>query len=208
MVPDQVFAASDGGNTGISIGGYYADRAPFIYVDFTCGTWGGRPFADGLDGNSNIFANMASTSVEITEAEHPIAILAYEFVPDKAGAGKYRGGTPYRRDYRFLEAEGILQVRSDRRDVSPLWPVWRLPGKPSWNYLNPDGENQLLESKVTMTITRGDVFRHEVAGAGGWGDPLERDPAAVLKDVRNELISLAVAADDYGVVIDAQHLDS
>src|SRR5213080_3973046 len=59
MVPERVFAASDGGNTGISIGGYHADRTPFIYVDFTCGTWGGRPFADGLDGNSHIFANMA-----------------------------------------------------------------------------------------------------------------------------------------------------
>jgi N-methylhydantoinase B len=76
-----VFAASDGGNTGVSIGGYHADRKPFIYVDFTCGTWGGRPFADGLDGNSNMFANMASTSVEITEAEHPIQILAYELWP-------------------------------------------------------------------------------------------------------------------------------
>ena len=203
MVPDQVFAASDGGNTGISIGGYYADRAPFIYVDFTCGTWGGRPFADGLDGNSNMFANMASTSVEVTEAEHPIEILAYEFVPDKAGAGKYRGGTPYRRDYRFLEAEGTLQVRSDRRAFRPYGLYGGSPGKPSWNYLYRDGEYQLLESKVTMTIKRGDVFRHEVAGAGGWGDPLERDPAAVVKDVRNEMISLAVAADDYGVVIDA-----
>src|SRR6266850_1117168 len=204
MVPDQVFAASDGGNTGISIGGYTADRAPFIYVDFACGTWGGRPFADGLDGNSNMFANMASTSVEITEAEHPIAILAYEFVADKAGAGKYRGGTPYRRDYRFLEAEGVLQVRSDRRDFRPYGLYGGYPGKPSWNYLNPDGENRLLESKFTMTIQRGDVFRHEVAGAGGWGDPLERDPAAVLKDVRNEMISLHAAADDYGVIINTQ----
>ena len=42
--------------------------------------------ADGLDGNSHMFANMASHSVEITEAEHPIQLLAYEFVPDKAGA--------------------------------------------------------------------------------------------------------------------------
>ena len=203
MVPDRVFAASDGGNTGISIGGYDADRHPFIYVDFTCGTWGGRPFADGLDGNSNIFANMASTSVEITEAEHPIQLLAYEFIPDKAGAGKYRGGTPYRRDYRFLEAEGVLQVRSDRRDFRPYGLYGGQPGKPSHNYLNPDGENRFLPSKVTMIITRGDVFRHEVAGAGGWGDPLERDPVAVLKDARNELISLEVAMDEYGVVIDA-----
>jgi N-methylhydantoinase B len=202
MVPDQVFAASDGGNTGVSIGGYHADRKPFIYVDFTCGTWGGRPFADGLDGNSNIFANMASTSVEITEAEQPIQILAYEFVADRAGAGKYRGGTPYRRDYRFLEKEGILQVRSDRRTVRPYGLYGGNPGKPSSNYLNPDHDNQPLESKLTMTIRRGEVFRHELAGAGGWGDPLERDPEAVLKDVRNELVSLFAAASDYGVVID------
>jgi N-methylhydantoinase B len=204
MVPDKVFAASDGGNTGVSIGGYHADRKPFIYVDFTCGTWGGRPFADGLDGNSNMFANMASTSVEITEAEHPIQILAYEFVADRAGAGQYRGGTPYRRDYRFLEAEGTLQVRSDRRTIRPYGLYGGYPGKPSWNYLNPDRDNRPLESKVTMTITRGDVFRHEVAGAGGWGDPLQRDPAAVLKDVRNELISPAAAAHEYGVVVDTQ----
>jgi N-methylhydantoinase B len=205
MVPDQVFAASDGGNTGVSIGGYYADRKPFIYVDFTCGTWGGRPFADGLDGNSNMFANMASTSVEITEAEHPIQILAYEFVADRAGAGKYRGGTPYRRDYRFLEDEAILQVRSDRRTIRPYGLYGGNPGKPSSNHLNPDRDNQPLESKLTMIIRRGEVFRHELAGAGGWGDPLERDPQAVLKDVRNELISLSVAANDYGVVIDSHN---
>jgi N-methylhydantoinase B len=70
------------------------------------------------------------------------------------------------------------------------------------NWFNPDGDNRVLNSKVTMTIAKGDVFRHEVAGAGGWGDPLERDPQAVLKDVRNELISIQTAADDYGVVID------
>jgi N-methylhydantoinase B len=205
MVPDKVFAASDGGNTGISIGGYHADRKPFIYVDFTCGTWGGRPFADGLDGNSNIFANMASTSVEITEAEQPIQILAYEFVADRAGAGQYRGGTPYRREYRFLEEEGILQVRSDRRTIRPYGLYGGNPGKPSSNTLNPDRENQLLESKLTITIRRGDIFRHELAGAGGWGDPLQRDPEAVLKDVRNELISLGAAANDYGVVIDTHN---
>ena len=45
-----------------------------------------------------------------------------------------------------------------------------------------------------MTVRRGDVFRHILAGAGGWGDPLERDPAAVLRDVRNELLSAAKAA--------------
>ena len=52
-----------------------------------------------------------------------------------------------------------------------------------------------------MTIRQGDVFRHEVAGAGGHGDPLERDVSSVERDVRNELVSAASARDDYGVVI-------
>jgi len=46
------------------------------------------------------------------------------------------------------------------------------------------------------------VFRHVLAGGAGWGDPLERDPSAVLKDVRNELLSPSKAAADYGVIID------
>ncbi len=204
MLPDKVFAASDGGNTGISIGGYHADRSPFIYVDFTCGAWGGRPWADGLDGNSNMFANMASHSVEVTEAEQPIRIEAYEFVPDKAGPGKFRGGVPFRRDYRFLEDEGILQVRSDRHSIPPYGLYGGQPGKPSQNHLNPETENRAMPSKLTMTIREGDVFRHEVAGAGGWGDPLERDPAAVARDVLNEVVSRAAARADYGVVIDGQ----
>ena len=202
MLPDKVFAASDGGNTGISIGGYHADRSPFIYVDFTCGAWGGRPWADGLDGNSNMFANMASHSVEVTEAEQPIRIEAYEFVPDKAGPGKFRGGVPFRRDYRFLEEEGILQVRSDRHTIPPYGLYGGQPGRPSQNHLNPETENRPLPSKLTMTITKGQVFRHEVAGAGGYGDPLERDPAAVARDVQNEVVSRAAAGADYGVVLD------
>ena len=200
MLPDKVKAAGDGGNTGISIGGYDAERKPFIYVDFTCGAWGARPWADGLDGNSHMFANMASHSIEVTEAEQPIQLLAYEFVADKAGAGKYRGGVPFRRDYRFLEEEGILQVRSDRRDHRPFGLYGGSPGGPSENYFNPQAENRVLPGKFTMTIKRGDIFRHVLAGAGGWGDPLERDPAAVLKDVRNELLSAGKAMADYGVV--------
>jgi N-methylhydantoinase B len=201
MLPDKVFAASDGGNTGISIGGWHRDRRPFIYVDFTCCAWGGRPYADGLDGNSNIFANMASQPVEITESEQPIEILAYEFIADAMGPGEFRGGAPFRRDYRFLAEEGVLQVRSDRRRFRPYGLYGGAPGRPSMNYLNPQEENLPLPSKLTMTIRHGDVFRHEVAGAGGWGDPLRRDPEMVLRDVRNELVSPAAARRDYGVVL-------
>ena len=202
MLPEKVCAASDGGNSGVSIGGYDVDRKPYIYVDFACGTWGGRPWGDGLQGNSNMFANMASQSVEVIEAEQPVEILAYEFLPDRAGAGKFRGGAPYFRDYRFTEREAVLQDRSDRARFRPYGLYGGMPGQPSANYLNPQDNNQKLTSKPTMIIQKGDVFRHELAGGGGWGDPLERDPADVLRDVRNELVSITSAKNDYGVIID------
>ena len=50
-------------------------------------------------------------------------------------------------------------------------------------------------------MRRGDVFIHDQPGPGGWGDPLERDPLRVLRDVQNELVSPASARDDYGVVL-------
>ena len=89
-----------------------------------------------------MMANMASQSIEVTEAEMPLVVTAYEFVTDKAGAGKQRGGVPFRRDYRFLEHEGMLQVRSDRRDHRPFGLYGGSPGQPSENYLNPDGGNR------------------------------------------------------------------
>ena len=127
-----------------------------------------------------MFANMASHSVEVTEAEQPIRIEAYEFVPDKAGPGRFRGGVPFRRDYRFLEEEGVLQVRSDRRTFRPYGLYGGQPGQPSLELSRSRIENpEPVPSKLTMTIRKGELFRHEVAGAGGFGDPLERDPAAV-----------------------------
>jgi len=203
MLPDRVFAASDGGNTGVTIGGYDDNREPYIFVDFACGSWGGRPWADGVQGNSNMFANMACQSTELVEAENPLQVVAFELLADRAGPGKFRGGAPYRREYRFLEREAVLQVRSDRRRFPPYGLYGGLPGYPSANVMNPDDEALPLDSKLTATIRHGDVFRHELPGGGGWGDPLQRDPERVLADVRDEYVTVKGARRDYGVVVDA-----
>ena len=50
-------------------------------------------------------------------------------------------------------------------------------------------------------MVKGEVLRHELAGGGGWGDPLERDPLDVLRDVRNEFVSEKSTKEDYGVVV-------
>jgi N-methylhydantoinase B len=201
LYPDRVYAASDGGNTGVTIGGYDAALRPFIYVDFLSGCWGARPWADGLDGNTSMFANMASFSVEVIEAENPLEVLAYEFVPDTGGAGKFRGGMSQRKTWRMLADEGILQVRADRQTHRPYGLQGGGPGAAGRNILDPGlPSEQKLHAKLTMTLRKGQLFRHELPGAGGWGDALERDLALVTKDLRDGLVTIEGAARDYGVV--------
>jgi N-methylhydantoinase B len=159
-----------------------------------------------LQGNANLCANLSSTSVEVTEVEQPLQILRYEFVPDAMGAGKYRGGAPFRRDYRMREREGTLQVRNDRCNFRPYGLFGGKPGRNARNIYNPDrNDEQPLPGKFTRTFRRGDVFRYEMSGPGGWGDPLDRDPARVLHDVRNEYVSPEAARGEYGVVIDSRN---
>ena len=201
LYPERVIAASEGGNTGITIGGYDEALRPFIYVDFLSGAWGGRPWADGLDGNTSMFANMASFSVEVIEAENPLEVLDYEFVPDTGGAGKFRGGMSQRKTWRMLADEGILQVRADRQTHRPYGLQGGGPGAAGRNMLDPGlPTEQKLHAKLTMTLRQGQLFRHELPGAGGWGDALERDLALVAKDLRDGLVTIEGAARDYGVV--------
>jgi len=201
LYPDRVIAASEGGNTGITIGGYDKALQPFIYVDFLSGCWGGRPWADGLDGNTSMFANMASFSVEVIEAENPLEVLDYEFVPDTGGAGKFRGGMSQRKTWRMLADEGILQVRADRQTHRPYGLQGGGPGAAGRNMLDPGlPTEQKLHAKLTMTLRKGQLFRHDLPGAGGWGEALERDLAPVAKDLRDGLVTIEGAARDYGVV--------
>ncbi len=201
LYPDRVFAASDGGNTGITVGGYDAERRPFIYVDFMSAAWGARPWADGLEGNTTMFANMASFSIEVIEAENPLEVLANEYVPDTGGPGRFRGGAALRRTWRMLADEGLLQVRADRQMHRPYGLQGGGPGAPGRSVMDPGtASERKLHAKMTMPFRAGEVFRHDLPGGGGWGDALTRDLAAVAKDLRDGLVTIEGAARDYGVV--------
>ena len=202
--PDRVPAACEGGNTGVSIGGWDKERGPFIFVEFVCGTGGARPGLDAVDGHTNPGVCMCNVPCEVVEVESPVVVERYGFMPDTGGAGKYRGGLALVRDFRFVGEEAILQVRSDRREFLPYGLDGGRPGTPSSNVLNPDSESRELPSKFTMTVHRGDLLHHIQPGGGGLGNPLERDPARVREDVLDEKLSPEYARREYGVAIDPE----
>jgi len=200
-LPGRIPADGSGGSTIPSIGGVHGGR-PFVFVETMMGTWGGAPGHDGQDGVAHIGANQSNIPVEMIEREHPLRIERYALVPDSGGAGKYRGGLAIVREFRLLAQEATITVRSDKRRFAPYGLHGGKPGAPSVNLVNPGPEQRLLPVlfKEPVQLARGDVFHHTLAGGGGWGDPLERDVALILRDLRQERVSVAGARDGYGVV--------
>jgi N-methylhydantoinase B len=202
IAPDRVFACEMGGDTGISFGGYDAQRRPFVFLEFLFGSWGGRPTKDGIDAAASAVVNFSNNPIEIVESEYPLMIERYGYVPNSGGAGKFRGGLALIRQYRFLAEEGVLQLRTDRRAHVPYGLQGGRGGTPSMNLLCRDGEPRELPAKCRLTIRRGDVFQHVLGGAGGWGNPAERDPARVAHDVAEGKLSAEHAISEYGVSMD------
>ena len=146
----------------------------------------------------------ANTPIESIEADQPPLVERYGLVPDTGGAGEYRVGLGIVREFRLLADEATFQLRSDRTNFSPWGVEGGKDGNPTQNWLNPDTpEAQELPGKHLMTLKKGDLYRVIQAGAGGYGNPLHRDPQAVLEDIQQEKLTPAYARKEYGVVIDA-----
>jgi N-methylhydantoinase B len=201
IVPDRVPAAGEGGNSVICISGLRPNRQPFIIVDMICGAWGGRPDKDGVEAVTNASQNLSNMPVEVMEAEHPVRIEDYSFVPDSCGAGRYRGGVGIRRSYRILADEALLQMRTDRVRFAPYGLSGGSPGGKSRNFMEIGNERTALPGKITTRIGKGTLIIHEQAGAGGFGDPLARDPELVVEDVLDGKITQAYAAEQHAVVL-------
>ena len=208
LLPDRIHAAGEGGNTLVIIGGQNPDRSPYIFYELLSGTWGARPDRDGNDGLCNP-ANVAS-NIPIEEAEcgYPIRIERYGYVPDSGGAGKYRGGLAIEREWRLLSGKAHLAIRSDRRDHLPYGLQGGKPGGGSINILQHTDREEVLPTMISTAIVEGERIYHRQAGGGGWGDPLERDPEAVARDVRNRKVSIEAAREAYGVALDPKTLKS
>ena len=201
LIPHRVPAAGEGGNSLAIFAGHAADGEPFIYFELVVGTWGARPTADGNDGLCNPAATAANIPVEVAESEFPIMIECYGLVPDSGGPGRYRGGLAIERSWRTLVSATTLQVRSDRQNHSPYGLYGGLPGGRSTNELSNGGGPQAYPSMFSTTVGEGTLYHHRMAGGGGWGDPLERDPDAVAADVRNEKVGADSAREHYGVLL-------
>jgi N-methylhydantoinase B len=161
---------------------------------------GARATRDGCEAMAMAF-NASNIPVEAQEASQPIVVERFELIGDSAGAGKFRGGCGLRRDLRFLADEGKLTNLSERQRFAPYGLFGGKGGALARTVINPGPGEELVHGKQSREFAYGDVISFQQSGAGGYGDPLEREPARVLDDVLDEYVSVEAAESEYGVVI-------
>jgi N-methylhydantoinase B len=114
------------------------------------------------------------------------------------------------REYELLAPKATLTFRTDRRDHPPYGLDGGEPGAPSSNIVVSGGEPRELPTMPmhAFALRQGDRFTHASAGGGGFGDPYEREPAAVLADVLDGKVTVAAAREQYGVVLEDGRIDT
>jgi N-methylhydantoinase B len=181
------------------------DGAEFAWYDWMAGCWGGRAGKDGSTATAPVFgAGLAVQSLEGQERDTSLLTSQHEIVTDSAGPGEFRGGCGLRKGGRLLECENAVMSYCSDRGRSITWGInGGLPGLPHGVSLTQDGETTEIGTVFSShPVGEGDAFVRPSSGGGGFGDPLEREPEAVLEDVKDDYVSVERAAKDYGVVIE------
>jgi len=206
--PDRAVAAAKGIMCNIGFGGPNPRRPGSFYAHYetVAGGSGGRNGVDGMDGVQTDLTNTENAPVEELEMQYPVRIARYELIPDSDGAGAYRGGLGIRRQYQFPYGGMRFSIISDRTRFRPWGIAGGEPGSPARFSLQRRGREIPLRSKCNLELETDDIVDVCTPGGGGYGTPVDRDPAIVAEDVRLGKISIERAQSAYGVVVDPSDL--
>lgn len=204
VVPDRCTAGNSATLSFASYSGIGENGDYWVFLEVNEAAMGGRPNSDGPDTCEELMRNTRNNPLEDLGMHLPLICDRYEIRDDvPPGAGKFRGGAGVVKSQRYLTA-GSMTHESDRHEDAP-WGVFG--GKPGHggrlNITNiHSGDSKEHYAKFSgLATTVGDVVSYYSPVGGGYGDPLERDPAKVLDDVLDGIIRPEHAREDYGVVL-------
>jgi N-methylhydantoinase B len=179
--------------------------SPFMFIEPIHGGQGASQASDGPTLTRFHDGDASNTPSEVIELRYPIRCERFELRAGVGGAGTFRGGLGIRRDYRITGPGVLMQTANENTiDVLGKGLGGGAEGGHSSVVLWPESEREtVLETRVSHfgPFESGDVISLRSAGGGGWGSPWGRDPALVLRDVRDELCTVEEARAIYGVVV-------
>jgi N-methylhydantoinase B/oxoprolinase/acetone carboxylase alpha subunit len=201
-LPDKVTGGNSAGIHFCAYAGFDESAGEYwLYLEVNEGSYGGRFGKDAMDSVDNLMANTRNNPIEELDMRFPMRCDQYELRPEPAAPGKWRGGVGIIRRNRFL-VDGTYSCEGDRQTDPPTGVFGGWDGLVASCRKNPDTpDEQALPAKVTgIPFRAGEFIEFREPNAAGYGDPLERDPAAVREDVLDDFTSLELAREAYGVV--------
>ncbi|HLT11400.1 MAG TPA: hydantoinase B/oxoprolinase family protein [Micromonosporaceae bacterium] len=178
-----------------------ANGAPYLMREVLGGGSGGRWYADGED-TIHVVPDSRNIPVEFAEARWPLLVERLGLAVDSGGPGRHRGGLGYDKHIRMLRDCHFMSIAD--RSVLSCWGVrGGRAGRPFSVVIDPGGPNERTVDALADAepVRAGEVIRIRTTGGGGWGDPLDRPYAEVLRDIAWGKVSAQGAFDDYGVVL-------
>jgi N-methylhydantoinase B len=208
-VPAGFFSVFTAGYGGID------PRTQKLFIGWCFGALGGGGGYPHRDGDSFVapisnYNGILVPNIETDEMNFPIKTIRHEYIPDTGGAGKFRGGNGVDYTIEFRGVNPDVSVFGDGAVIPAYGLNGGSEGSLNEGYLNRgrEKEKQLSSNEGWNRAKSGDTITVLSAGGGGWGSPLDRDPGAVLDDVRNEMLSPAKAREWYGVVVNGDDVDA
>jgi N-methylhydantoinase B len=160
--------------------------------------YGGGQGHDGASATATHLSNLHITPIEILESEYPCRITRFEMIADSGGAGQWRGGLSFRREYELLEDATVIR-RYDRAKFPPNGLASGKPGRASRFVIRlgkPD--ETVTPASGRFEMKAGERFLLESAGGGGYGDPRQRDHDALARDHAEGAVTSEAMSRDYG----------
>ena len=194
LLPGRAIAHSggSGGSIIVSWKGNTRPKRGNQYEIFGSAYGAGRG-TDGASGTSVMLANLFAAPIEIIESEFPCRIKEFKLNRDSGGAGEFRGGLNFIREYEMLEPGEII-YRADRSIEPPAGLRGGKPGGPSRFIVNPGtNDEQIMPSSARMSLPEGTIFRVNGPGGGGYGDPKNRDRKLLANDLAEGYVSKKAA---------------
>ena len=230
---DLAFGPGDGSWQLAQFGGInqYGEGFAAMYLDSLL--WGGPAFSfrDGVDsGGAMVILGGGTQDVEQQEVGQPLLYLWRRELPDSGGAGRQRGGNGIEYAMTPIDTDGVTGVLASHgiklpnrtgifggypgscaryeivrnSDIAKILASGRMVERLD----RIGGQYEVLGSvSAGVKVPRGDVVNIRLQNGGGYGDPLDRDPASVLRDVLNGSASAEMARDLYGVVLAGAAVD-
>jgi N-methylhydantoinase B len=191
-MPQAIPAAHKGDMGGCSFFGFREDDGSrFLLLNIFGGGWGGRPHEDGESASVSICqGDVRNTPIELQEIKYPFLIEQHALRVDSGGAGRYRGGLGIAITYRCLQ-RCKANINLERTGNPP----WGLNGGGQGavnvaRITRSNGDTTTVFKQTEIELEKDDRVTFLTAGGGGYGDPHERDEAAIARDLSEGVMTL------------------